>query len=354
MTPKFRGGSDDWLDDESEKSSAAGVANKKAPKKAKTLRPDEANATVAEVFPKRAAVRMDDGLETRLLCHYRRASVIGRDVGEHRERAPVAVGDRVKIERMQGNEGLIVGMCARRNHLARPAPDREETMLHVLVANLDRLVIVMSAQSPEFSPGIVDRFLVAAAAQKIPCLLAVTKLDLIGPEDSRLAWKTYAELGVDVVELSRKSDGRTYDGLEQLRQKINGQTVAFCGHSGVGKTSLLTQLLGHEAGAVGTVSDFTGKGRHTTTSAVLLEGAQGSSWMDTPGVREFGLHEISPERLKDYFPEFAGLSPLCVAPSCLHLDEAGCRARELPRYPSYRRILESLIEARKEAEGNRR
>jgi ribosome biogenesis GTPase len=91
---------------------------------------------------------------------------------------------------------------------------------------------------------------------------------------------------------------------------------------------------------VGDVSDATGKGRHTTTGAVLLHGPGGSRWIDTPGVREFGLAQLSPAKLRQHFPEFAKVG--CTQAGCLHLDEAGCQARSLPRYESYRRIYESL------------
>jgi ribosome biogenesis GTPase len=108
----------------------------------------------------------------------------------------------------------------------------------------------------------------------------------------------------------------------------------------VGKTSLLRVLLGTAVGKVADVSGATGKGKHTTTAAILLQGPEGSDWIDTPGVREFGLAEIQPEQLKDQFPEFNNLK--CQAPSCLHESEEGCAARELPRYSSYRRMIDSL------------
>ena len=309
--------------------------------KAKFLDPSEANATVAEVFPKRARVRWDsDGQES--LCYYRRSTVMGRDVGgEARERAPVAVGDRVKVERMQGQEGLIIGTATRKNGLSRPAPGGAN-LVQFIVANLDRLVIVASACDPEFSPGLVDRFLVAASAEKIPCVLAVTKMDLLDPGASRHAWQMYAALGLDIVELSRKDP----ETLETLRKRLEGQTAAFCGHSGVGKTSLLERLTGRDVGAVGAVNDQTGKGRHTTSSAILLQSQSGSSWIDTPGIREFGLVGITSENLKDHFPELISLK--CSIASCQHRDEEGCLAHPLERYSSYRRILEDLIEKESE------
>jgi ribosome biogenesis GTPase len=115
----------------------------------------------------------------------------------------------------------------------------------------------------------------------------------------------------------------------------------FCGHSGVGKSSLLTALLGHELRKAGEVSSVTGKGKHTTSSALLIP-HEGSEWIDTPGVREFGLIGINPGDLRNYYVEF--LNVACSERGCLHREEEDCEARSLPRYLSYRRILESLIE----------
>jgi ribosome biogenesis GTPase / thiamine phosphate phosphatase len=126
-----------------------------------------------------------------------------------------------------------------------------------------------------------------------------------------------------------------------LQERIAGKLSVFCGHSGVGKTSLLRVLLGREIGRIGELSQATGKGRHTTTGAVLLEGP-GCRVIDTPGIREFGVVGIEPEELRHYFPEFRELG--CAVTDCLHEDEPGCVAQELPRYSSYRRVLTSLKE----------
>ena len=116
--------------------------------------------------------------------------------------------------------------------------------------------------------------------------------------------------------------------------------MVFCGHSGVGKTSLLNRLLGASNRKVGDVSEFTGKGKHTTTSAVLLEGSEEGKWIDTPGVRAFGLVGLVPEELKNYFPEFSDLP--CSEHGCSHIGEPDCQAATTPRYANYRRIFESL------------
>lgn len=330
--PKFRGDSDDWLDDQA---SSRRVKGKKAAPSARSrsLPPEEANGVVAEVFPNQCSVRLDGAVEE-LLCKYRRTAVFDSTT-ETRERAPVAVGDRVKVE-PSGDAGVIAGVCERKNSLSRPAPGKDgRQVVHVLASNIDQLVIVASAQRPEFSPGLVDRFLVAAAAAGIEPVVCVTKMDL---ENDPSLWRVYADIGLRVFAVS----ARRGDGIAGLREALLGKAVVFCGHSGVGKTSLLSALIGADAGRVGEVSDATGKGRHTTTGAFLLQGPQGSRWIDTPGIREFGLIGVTPGNLSDYFPEMAAID--CAAPGCRHCGEAGCEAARLFRYPSYLRIYQSLLE----------
>lgn len=335
--PKFRGGSDDWLDDEE-----SSTKRRPEPKKqtqtsgrAEALPDTEANGTVAEVFPRLARVAFDDGRSA--LCAYRRSSVVGAQTEgtDARERSPVAVGDRVKAQVISGEDGVIEGVCQRDKTLKRPAPGRDPGNFHVIAANIDHLCVVVAAKNPDFSPGLVDRFLVAASAESMTPILVVNKSDLA--DAGTRPWAAYAQWGVQVFECSAKRG----DGIAPIRERLKGRSVVFCGHSGVGKTSLLVALTGEQVGRVGEVSDATGKGRHTTTGALLLDGPEGSRWIDTPGVREFGLAGIAPESLKDHFPEFQGLA--CENAGCWHREEPGCRARELPRYASYRRILESLL-----------
>ncbi len=343
MAPKFRGGKEDWMDDEA----SARRGGRRPPRKsgkAEALEESEANATVIEVLQGFCRAVLDEAGHAVLLCRYRRADVWGhyrdpkRPELSLRERSPVAVGDRVLVERVggpQSKEGVVAGVALRRNRLVRPAPARDETVLHVLAANLDALVIVASTRDPDFTPGLVDRFLIAAQNQGIEAILCVNKVDRISGSESR-PWELYGQWGVQVFETCAK----TLQGIETLRGAILGRRVAFCGKSGVGKTSILSAITGRTIGKVQEISDATGKGRHTTTSAVLLPSPEGSQWIDTPGVREFGLIGIEPLELARFFPEFLGLR--CQENGCTHRDESDCTARDLPRYSSYVRILESL------------
>lgn len=333
--PKFRGGSDDWLDDQKSKH---GSKKKGAPKAGAPLSREEANATVAEVFPKQCRVKLDAGGVR--LCSYRRANVMAPHPEGIRERAPVAVGDRVKVSSTDPQSGVIEAVCERTNILARPAPDRDEGMIHVLATNIEALVVVASSKNPEFSPGLVDRFLVAAEHAGIRPMICITKRDLITKEAAH-EWEHYSKLGYECVEVSVSPPF----GIEELRAALAGKQVVFCGHSGVGKTSLINALVGTAVGRVGITSDSTGKGRHTTTSAVLIDAYESSAWIDTPGVREFGLWGITPETLGRNFPEFRALPWVIEERQPNEEELADLEAlTTAARAGSYRRILQSLIE----------
>ncbi|MFA6092118.1 MAG: ribosome small subunit-dependent GTPase A [Elusimicrobiota bacterium] len=296
---------------------------------AKILSPEEGNGTVTEIFPNQSAVRLD-GADRPVLCAYR-MSTLAFGV-EKRERSPVCVGERVRVE-----AGVIIGRCERKNRLVRPAPNSRDPVLHVLAANLDVLVIVDAARNPDFCPGIVDRFLVAALAQKIRPILCINKSDLIEPGGER-AWSFYGETGITIVETCAGSGL----GIEELSALIEGKSAAFCGRSGVGKTSILRRLLKDENyGRIGAVNARSGKGRHTTSGAVMLIGPQGASLIDTPGVMNFGLIDVKPAGLLEYFPELFAASARCPE-GCTHEEEPACRVRSLPRCASYRSILSSL------------
>ncbi len=326
MSPKFSG--DEDLDEDPP------VSRRKSSKKpvqshAKTLSPEEGNGLVTEIFPNQSAVKLDGATQS-ALCAYRMSTLAFGFTA--RERSPVCVGDRVRVE-----AGVIVGRCERRNRLVRSAPNVHNPLLHVLAANIDCLVIVSSAKDPEFSGGIVDRFLVAALSQKIEPILCVNKIDLIRSRDAR-PWSHYAASGVQVVEVSAGNG----QGTSKILELLSGKIVAFCGHSGVGKTSLLRQLLKDENyGKTGLISQASGKGRHTTTGASMILGPNGSGFIDTPGVMNFGLIDIASEDLLSYFPELHAAAAKCKI-DCAHVDEPHCAILNLPRYSSYRSILASL------------
>ena len=380
MVPKFRGGAEDWLDQTEAKSQRQSTVSKKKTTTARAthLPASEANATVAEVFQNQCRVRPDrknessndpkgglnlndlndlndlnypnyyndqqdqgvsaeNSVPNDLLCSYRRANVVGKS-SEYRERTPVAVGDRVLVRSTGGTTGVIEGICVRKKTLSRLAPGRDTGQFqHILAANVDLLVIVASATNPPFTPVWVDRLMVAASAEDIDILLCITKIDLF--PGTTPPWQIYRDLGYSVAEVCAKQN----QGIPALTELLIKKTVVFCGQSGVGKTSLLRTLTGKSIGKVGAVNESTGQGRHTTTSAILLPAPHQSQWIDTPGMREFDLVKISAAELIHCFPEFKKLK--CEKKECHHDSELGCRARDLPRYPSYLKILRSLTDS---------
>lgn len=276
MSRKFTGEEGDWLDDV-ENAQPRKTGKKAVISRAQILTPAQGNAVVTQIFPNQCAARRDGQSES-ALCGYR-MSTLAFGLTK-RERSPVCVGDRVLLE-----AGVVVGRCERKNRIARPAPNARDPLIHVLAANLDCLVVVAAAREPEFTCGFVDRLFAAAAAQKIPAILCVNKADLLKPDEPR-PWSHYPAAGIAVVETS----ARKGEGTGGLLALIRGKTAAFCGNSGVGKTSLLRCLLGDEDyGRTGAVNEKSGKGRHTTSGAVMLAGPGGSNFIDTPGVMNFEL-----------------------------------------------------------------
>ena len=269
--------------------------------------------------------------------------VIACEVASHlarEQRASLAVGDRVLFA-----EARVSHVLPRRSALRRPDP-RSPRRSRVLVANVDRVLIVVAARRPPPKPGLIDRLLVAVGQSGAAPVLVVNKLDLLDdPEAIEPLLGPYRELGLELSLVSAES-GR---GIGALRRSLAGQLCALVGHSGVGKSSLLNALGGLET-PVGEVRDFDGKGRHTTTAARLFDLGEGLRVIDTPGIRSFGLWRIPPEQLSAHFHEFEGRG--CRYRDCTHSHEPDCGviaavergAIARARYESYLRILESLSE----------
>jgi ribosome biogenesis GTPase len=199
-----------------------------------------------------------------------------------------------------------------------------------IAANIDLLVIVATLVDPPFRPGLVDRYLIAAAREGIQPLLCLNKWDLGGDLS---AAETFA-----IPKL--RCSAITGEGVDDLRDLIAGNTAVLAGHSGVGKSSLLNALTGEECAQTGEVA-VTGKGRHTTTASKLHLLPNGGRIIDTPGVREFGLGEIAPEDLAAAFPEFDPSG--CRFADCTHGNEPGCAMphRSGARYDSWLRLRKS-------------
>ena len=257
-------------------------------------------------------------------------------------RKSVVVGDQVRLTGdLSGTEdalGRIVEVLPRTSLLRRSADDNDPSE-RPFVANVDQLLIVTAAADPAPRIGMIDRLIVAAEAGGIAPLLVVTKTDLASPNDLIDA---YSELGVPVVGTRRGAD------LTPIRQMLGGYTTVFVGHSGVGKSTLINALVPGAARATGDVNDVTGKGRHTSSSAVTLAMDEPNTWViDTPGVRAFGLAGVAVDTVVAAFPDIAAIAEDCPR-ACPHLagsldcalDDAAADGRlGSARLASLRRIL---------------
>ena len=253
-----------------------------------------------------------------------------------------AVGDEVEVTPGDARQGTIEKVLPRRSKLSRHDVHRTASE-QVIVANVDALLIVQAAQDPPFNDLIVDKCTVMAAANRLPCVVVVNKVDLASPDLS-----TYERAGFTCVRTSAKT-GR---GVDDLRRFIQGKTVVLLGPSGVGKSSLLNAL---EAGLelkVGRVSR-TGEGRHTTSWVEIVPVA-GGYVADTPGLEFFTLWGVTPENLKDHFLDFVDVAGECRFRNCSHVSETGCAVRDRAassRYRNYLEIRGKLRDARDVFEG---
>ena len=237
---------------------------------------------------------------------------------------PVVPGDEVSV--LNDN---VSGIAPRRTVLTRtdPANERRE---RVIVANVDRMVIVAAITSPPLRTGLIDRYMIAAARGGIQPILCINKVDLSEDVSSLAGYE------IPIVRCSTK----TGQGIDELRDWLAGSLAVLTGHSGVGKSSLLNSLTDENQARVGFLNEETGKGRHTTTASRLYHLKNGARIIDTPGIREFGLGPVTLDELKAAFPEFSGAH--CRFSDCTHKEEPGCGIREAggPRYDAWLRLLE--------------
>jgi len=236
-------------------------------------------------------------------------------------RAGVVVGDRVAlvgdVSGAPGSLARIVRVEPRGSALRRSADDTDP-IERVVVANADQLGVVISLAEPDPRPRLVDRCLVAAYDAGMDPLLVLTKADLREP-DAFLA--SYAPLDVHWV-VTRRSDDGEIEGLDEVRDRLAGRVTTLIGSSGVGKSTLVNALVPGATRTIGAVNDVTGRGRHTSTSALALRLPSGGWVIDTPGVRSFGLAHVDPDRIVAAFPDLAGGTVDCPR-GCSH-DEPDC------------------------------
>ncbi len=258
----------------------------------------------------------------------------------------VAVGDQVIITEDGAGGGIVESVLPRRSVLARPDPFYTH-MQQIIVANVDQLLIVAAWLNPPLWLEMVDRYLVFAQMNDLDPIICINKSDLIDDEvDFVIKMQPYLDLGYPVIRTSAVNG----EGVDDLRAALYGHTSVLSGMSGVGKSSLISQVQPGLSLRTSQVSDASGEGRHTTTQAVWLKLADGGAVVDTPGIREFGLTGLHPDELVAYFPEMDEAADRCRFRDCQHVNEPGCAVREAveagdiaeTRYHSYKLIHAGL------------
>ncbi len=253
----------------------------------------------------------------------------------------LAPGDRVRVDALP-DDPCVSAVQRRRSKLSRPATKGQREQ--VIAVNVDHILCVVAVAQPRFKVGVLDRFLIAADIGHIHPIVVVNKTDLA--EEPPREFDVYRDLNLPVIFTSCE----TGEGIDRLRTHLENSVSVLAGQSGVGKTSLINCLHPDIALETREVSDYNEKGRHTTTTSRLYHLANGIDIIDTPGIRQLGVWDLTKEEAALYFPDIAALGEHCRFRDCSHTHEPGCAVREAletgalaaVRYRSYCRIRDSL------------
>ncbi len=265
---------------------------------------------------------------------------------------PIAVGDivTIELEHDDDNTAMITGIDKRKNYLVRSSPHSKHHK-HIVASNLDQSVIIATIKDPKTSLGFIDRFLVSCEAYHISACIVFNKADTLDDTDMEYyhTVKTiYNNIGYPVYLLSAE----TKEGIDVLHSLLKNKISLLTGHSGVGKSTIINTLIPEKDLRVQEVSEWSGKGMHTTTFAELYNLPFGGELIDTPGIRELGIVDISKSELSGYFPEMNKALKACKYNNCSHFNEPGCAVKEAvkagtiseERYISYAKIYESILD----------
>lgn len=258
---------------------------------------------------------------------------------------PIAVGDHVEFEPQRNAEevGAVVALHDRRNYIVRRSVNLSHHK-HVIAANVDQAMLMATVASPRTSYGFIDRFFVTAEAYSVPCVLLLNKVDALDEDGQDLLAEyrnVYEQAGYRVI-LTSAVDGT---GVEEVKELLRGKVTLVAGHSGVGKSTLINAIDPALDLDTQEVSEASDKGQHTTTFAEMFElkGHEPTFIIDTPGVKGFGLVDMTPDEIVDQFPELFKLKGECRFNDCKHMNEPGCAVQRAvedgtvatSRYKSY-------------------
>lgn len=264
---------------------------------------------------------------------------------------PIAVGDEVEmvVEDVQEESAMIDHIYDRKNYVARVSPHNKRQH-HIIASNLDQSILFATLKEPKTSQGFIDRFLISCESYHIPAIIVFNKADLYKKKEMEkfeTLKEIYESIGYKVVLASV----HTGQGVEEVKQLLHNKTTLLSGHSGVGKSTFINAVFPQFNLRTQEVSGWSGKGMHTTTFAEMFD-LDGGQIIDTPGVREFGLVDISKQELSHFFPEMRVLINDCQFNNCMHINEPGCAVKaavnagtvSVDRYASYLSILDTMEE----------